>query len=108
MNHMFPGLLLNGSVTMGLGGMLLNGTALDIYTSNGYVVVKAINSTDKILVIDPETGVVRDMNTANGFCGSYCYYGLQTELALNLGNALINSEPEWLSRINRSKRGGND
>ncbi|MEN4018957.1 MAG: hypothetical protein PQ975_08410, partial [Methanobacterium sp.] len=77
------------------------------YESNGYVILKAVGRDDLIFVIDPETGVVRDMNTANGFCGSYCYYDLQTELALSLGNSLVNSEPEWLSRINYAgKKGG--
>ncbi|MEN4018336.1 MAG: hypothetical protein PQ975_04900, partial [Methanobacterium sp.] len=78
------------------------------YESNGYVILKAVGRDDLIFVIDPETGVVRDMNTANGFCGSYCYYDLQTELALSLGNSLVNSEPEWLSRINYAGKKGRD
>ena len=69
-----------------------NGTSLEAFESNGYVVLKAENRTDLIYVIDPETGIVRDINTVGGFCGAYCYYDLQTNLAETLGNLLINGQ----------------
>ncbi|PKL66120.1 MAG: hypothetical protein CVV28_12420, partial [Methanobacteriales archaeon HGW-Methanobacteriales-1] len=60
---MFPNTPLNGSVIMGLGETLLNGTPLDIYMSNGYLVLKIKDKDDLILLVDPETGIVRDIAT---------------------------------------------
>ncbi len=95
------------SVMTDMVDAFMNGTSLEAFESNGYVVLKAVGRDDLIFVIDPETGIVRDMNTVNGFCGSYCYYDLQTELAESLGNALLNTTPQWLSYINKGgKKGG--
>lgn len=71
---------------------IVNGTSLEAYESNGYVVLKVADRDDLIFIIDPETGIVRDMNTANGFCGAYCYYDLQTDLAQNLGDELLSGQ----------------
>jgi hypothetical protein len=67
----------------------MNGVSLEVFESNGYVVLKAVGRDDLIFVIDPETGVVRDINTVNGYCGAYCYHNLQTDLAFNFGEAII-------------------
>jgi hypothetical protein len=71
---------------------LLNGTALEAFESNGYIVLKPENRTDLIYLIDPNTGIVRDINTLTNLYGAYCYYNLQTNLAETLGSSLINSE----------------
>jgi len=50
-----------GSVTLGLGDLMLNSGQLEIFESNGYIVIKAVGSNGKILLIDPETGLVMDI-----------------------------------------------
>lgn len=82
-----------GSVMTDMINAFVNGTALEAFESDGYVVLKAEGRDDLVFVIDPETGIVRDKNTANGFCGAYCYYDLQTDLARNLGNAFLYTAP---------------
>lgn len=103
-----------GSVMTDMAGVFNNGTALEAFESNGFVLLKALGRNDLIFVIDPETGIVRDMNTVNGLCGAYfdpCdpYYDNWTDSAYNLGNMLLGTAPAWLTVIDdASKRGGND
>jgi len=63
---------LNGSVTLGLGNMLLNGETLEIIESNGYIIIRALGDNQKLLIIDPETGLVMDGATPSNetICGS--------------------------------------
>lgn len=97
-----------GSVITDLSNAFMNGTSLEAFESNNFVILKATGRDDLIFVIDPETGIVRDMNTFNNFCGAYCYSLMQTALARNLGYALISSPPDWLQLIdNASIKGGN-
>jgi hypothetical protein len=51
-----------GSVTMGLGERILNGEILDLFYSNGYIVLKIRDMDDLILLVDPVTGIVRDVS----------------------------------------------
>jgi len=89
-----------GSVTLGLGDMILNGEQVDIFMSNGYIVIKAVGSNGKILLIDPETGLVMDLLTGNETsCGSYCYKNQQAEWGNDLGEQLLNNLPSWLGFI---------
>ncbi|MCK9151836.1 hypothetical protein [Methanobacterium alcaliphilum] len=44
-----------------------------------------------ILLYAPETGIMRDINTENGFCGAYCFHDSITEMANDLFNAIFNS-----------------
>ncbi|MBI5460142.1 right-handed parallel beta-helix repeat-containing protein [Methanobacterium sp.] len=83
---------LNGSVTMGLGNMLLNGEALEIIESNGYIIIKALGDNQKILIMNPETGLVMDvmMPSNETFSGSFCYSNLQTEWATDLAECILN------------------
>ena len=78
-----------GSVMTDMMKAFLNGTNLEAFESNGYIVLKEENRTDLLYVIDPETGIVRDINTKGNFCGAYCFYNLQTNLAETLGNDLL-------------------
>jgi hypothetical protein len=55
------------------------GTDLELFSQNGYTVIKLVNSDDLILLYDPEIGIMRDINTVNGFCGAYCFHDLITE-----------------------------
>lgn len=82
------------SVTIGLGDLMLSGEPLEIFESNGYIVIKAVGSNGKILLIDPETGLVMDLLTGNETsCGSYCYKNQQAEWGNDLGNIILNNGP---------------
>lgn len=79
MKSLFP----NGdiySVTLDLCSNILNGTGTDIYMSNGYLVVKPLNSADEYILIDPSTGIVRDIFYGT-YCGAYCFGNQQTILS---------------------------
>jgi hypothetical protein len=59
-----------GSVTTDLiNDYLTNNTSVEIFMQNGYIIEKSANNDYEFLVIDPETGIVRDINTINNFCG---------------------------------------
>jgi len=82
-----------------LGKMILNGEMVDMFTSNGYLVMKS-DSNDLFLVFDPETGIVRDMMIVHiPLSGAYCYSNLQTEWASDLGEELLNNPPAWLDMV---------
>jgi parallel beta-helix repeat protein len=38
---------------------------------NGFVVEKSVFNNNDFVVIDPETGIIRDINTFNNLCGAY-------------------------------------
>ena len=80
------------SVKYELINMFLNGTSIEEFEQNGLIIMKAEGSDDNFWVIDPETGIVRDINTINNYCGAYCFPDLQTELANDLGNFLLNHQ----------------
>ncbi len=48
---------------------LTNSTSVETFLQNGYIIEKAVGFDDNFIVIDPETGIVRDINIINGFCG---------------------------------------
>ncbi|PKL66220.1 MAG: hypothetical protein CVV28_11995, partial [Methanobacteriales archaeon HGW-Methanobacteriales-1] len=52
-----------GSVTMGIGERIFNGETPEMFMSNGYLVLKIKDKDDLILLVDPETGIVRDIAT---------------------------------------------
>jgi len=91
---------LYSSITIGLGQKILNGEMVDIFISNGYLVIKSMDNR-LFLVIDPETGIVRDVMVTNSTFSysSWCYSDQQTEWASDLGNDLLTEKPEWLSLI---------
>jgi len=85
---LFPGG--NGtSIVMGLGQMILNGEQVDMFWSNGYLVMKSAED-GLFLVLDPETGVVRDImqNGLQFFNSAYCFSDQQTEWAGDLAEKL--------------------
>jgi parallel beta-helix repeat protein len=95
MQTLFPG---DGgtSITIGLGKIILNGELIDIFISNGYMVMKSENNT-LFLVIDPVTGIVRDvMITDIPMSGAYCFSDLQTEWGVDHGNDLLENPPDWM------------
>ncbi|OPX60896.1 MAG: hypothetical protein A4E25_00135 [Methanobacterium sp. PtaB.Bin024] len=94
MKSLFPNINTSTSITLGLGQLLLDGETLEIFQSNGYTVIKVLSNDTRFLVIDPETGIVRDiMISEYGWInGAYCYYNLQTNMAIDLGTNLMNYE----------------
>jgi hypothetical protein len=75
------------TVTIDIGEKLLNGALINMYQSSGYIVITPVNGFCEFLLVDPETGIVRDI-CYGSYCGAYCYYNLQTELASDLGETL--------------------
>jgi len=91
METLFPG---GGgrSITIGLAQMILNGEMVDVFISNGYQVMMS-SIEDLYLVLDLETGIVRDvMITYITMSGAYCFSDLQTEWASDLGEDLLNNQ----------------
>ncbi|BDZ68395.1 hypothetical protein [Methanobacterium ferruginis] len=43
-------------------------TYVENFEENGYIIIKSLMN-DNFLVLDPETGIVRDINIVNNFCG---------------------------------------
>lgn len=85
-----------GSVTMGIGYLLLSGKTVEVFESNGYTFIRVMGDNNNILVIDPETGIVRDGSMGKYFdgeftSGSYCYGDQQTELGYVFGQNLIDN-----------------
>nr|WP_319374395.1 hypothetical protein [uncultured Methanobacterium sp.] len=86
-----------GSVTMGIGERIIKGETPELFYSNGQIVYKIKDKDDLILLLDPTTGIVRDV--ANGITGAYCYHNQITnrriELAQNLTSNDPNVQPEF-------------
>jgi hypothetical protein len=79
------------SIVMGLGQMIFNGEMVDLFMSNGYFVMKSADNS-LFLVLDPETGILRDVMVLNSsLSGSWCYSDQQAEWAHDLGEKLLNS-----------------
>ena len=80
-----------GSVTLGLGYMLLNGEPLEIFESSGYIIIRAVGDNQRLLIIDPVTGIVRDGMTLNEtISGNYCFSDLQTEWTTDFTENILN------------------
>jgi hypothetical protein len=78
------------SVTLGIGERIINGETPELFYSNGYIIYKIKNKDDLILLLDPLTGIVRDILYGT-YCGAYCFPNLQTEWATDLSEALWSS-----------------
>jgi len=80
MKSLFPGDD-NGTLIVKMGKELFNGQMPDIM-SNGYLVFKVKGKDDLILLLDPVTGIVRDVMTV--VCGAYCYHNIIRSLTVGL------------------------
>lgn len=59
-----------GSVVQDLfNDNLLSSSYVETFTQNGYIIIKSVSNDDEFMVIDPETGIVRDINTVYNICG---------------------------------------
>ena len=52
-----------------LNAYLNNSTNLEDFEENGFIIEKSILNDDEFLVLDTETGIVRDIDTVNNFYG---------------------------------------
>jgi hypothetical protein len=89
------------SIVMGLGQLIFNGEMPDMFMSNGYLVMKSA-ANDLFLVLDPETGILRDVMIMNStISGSYCYSDQQAEWAFDLAEQLLNNPLNipWMGSI---------
>lgn len=88
MNSLFPNLSPLSSITTGLGYRILEGTAPSIYISNGYLIINA--TYNEFVVIDPVTGIVRDVGMWNTgpVHFAYCYSDQQTDWSTDHGEEM--------------------
>ncbi|EKQ55006.1 MAG: parallel beta-helix repeat (two copies) [Methanobacterium sp. Maddingley MBC34] len=81
-----------GSVTQDMLYSFFNGAELEMFAQNGCFIYKIVGRNDLMLIFDSETGIMRDVNTVNGYYGAYCFPNLQTELAYDFfGNVYNNT-----------------
>ena len=101
MNALFPGISPYGSVTYGLGNILLNNGSLEVLLEDGFVVIKEVNSNVRTLVIDISSGRVMDLlNTS--YNGAFCYSNQQTDWVCDFGYALLNNTNIFETLVNYS------
>lgn len=94
-NMTSPFTLQVSSVTIGLCYRILNGEIPEMFMSNGYIVFKMKGKDDLILLLDPETGIVRDIMTS--LCGVYCFHDQITDRSIQLAESLksnLNVRPD--------------
>ncbi|MDD3753230.1 MAG: NosD domain-containing protein [Methanobacterium sp.] len=46
-------------------------TSVESFVQNGFIITKSKYNNNNFIVIDLETGIARDINTVNNFCGAY-------------------------------------
>jgi hypothetical protein len=84
-----------GSVARGMFYAFLTGTDMELFSHKGYTVMKLVGLNNLIMLYDPETGIIRDINTVNGFCGAYCFHDLQTELSYDFFGGVKSSTSDY-------------
>jgi len=47
----------------------MNSTSVEVFVQNGFIIISSEFNNGMFIVIDLETGIVRDINTINNFCG---------------------------------------
>jgi hypothetical protein len=80
------------SVTRDMLNAFWTGTSMEILGQNGYIIYKLVGRDDLFLVLDPETGIMRDMmvtNTTKAYYGAYCFHDLITESSIDLFNNIL-------------------
>jgi len=60
---------------------LFNSTSVEVFMQNGFIIEKPVFNNNDIILIDTETGIVRDINTINNYCGAYSNEDSSTFLA---------------------------
>ena len=91
------------SVAMNLiNAYLNNSTSVEMFMQNGYLIEKSGND---FIVIDPETGICRDINIATNLCGVWDVIQYERWLLTHpaLAYALIDSTPLGNSQVQGQK-----
>ncbi|BDZ71966.1 hypothetical protein GCM10025861_24830 [Methanobacterium petrolearium] len=91
-----------GSVTRDMFYAFWTGTDMRLFTENGYTVIKLVGRDDLILLYDPETGIIRDINTVNGFCGAYCFHNQITDSSYDLFAGVKNSTSDYMDWVHEN------
>ncbi len=73
------------SVVMDLFKDINNKINLLMFIQNGYIIIKSVGNNSNFLVIDPETGTVRDINTVYNYYGAYCFHDQLTSQSYEQG-----------------------
>jgi hypothetical protein len=81
------------SVTSFLGQLILCGGLPETFMSNGYVVFKVKGIDDFVLMLDPKTGIVRDVMTSSIY-GVYCFHDQLTTNTIQLAGKLNSTNPD--------------
>ena len=86
MKALFPGTSLNGAIP-DLINSYSNGNPLEIISDGRYIIIREVkDNVTNILLLDLETGLLRDLIGRNSsFSGAYCYSDQQTEWGWNYG-----------------------
>ncbi len=50
---------------------LFNKLSIETFAQNEFIIIKSIYNDDYFIVMDAKTGIVRDINVVNNFCGAY-------------------------------------
>jgi parallel beta-helix repeat protein len=91
-----------GSVARDMFYAFWTGTDLELFTKNGYTIMKLVGRDDLLLLYDPETGIMRDINTLNGFCGAYCFHDHITDLSYDFFGGVKNSTIAYMDWAHES------
>lgn len=89
-----------GSVAQDMFYAFWIGTDMELFSHNGWTVIKLIGRDDLILLYDPETGIMRDINTFNGFYGAYCFHDQITELSYDFFAGVKNNTSDYRDWVN--------
>jgi hypothetical protein len=77
------------SVTLDLiDELIIYNASLEYFIHNSYIIYKAVDRDDNLLVLDLETCIMRDINTVNDYCGAYCFHDTLTGYSYGLGKDL--------------------
>jgi parallel beta-helix repeat protein len=69
------------SVTLDLiDELIFYNASLEYFIQNSYIIYKAVGRDDNFMVMDLETGIMRDINTISGYYGAYCFHNELTNL----------------------------
>ena len=90
----------NDGVIIGILRAISKGDQLEMIYSNGQLIIKAASDNNNILIIDLETGLVRDIGLSGGISGNPCYHFDTTDGVLNALFALLNPESYFNLNLN--------
>ncbi|NYB51585.1 MAG: right-handed parallel beta-helix repeat-containing protein [Methanobacteriaceae archaeon] len=73
------------SVLIDLIHDLGNNIPLEMFIQKGYIIIKSVGNNSNFMVVDPETGIVRDINTVYNYYGAYCFHDQLTSQSYQVG-----------------------